>query len=82
MGRLLGPDPDRGPPVSDLCSRSLRSASERHFIVHSKEAQNHFHRLLNEMFPPGGMTCKKASNTSLLYSFSIKKNLAMCTALS
>ncbi len=21
MGRLLGPDPDRGPPVSDLCSR-------------------------------------------------------------
>ena len=20
-GRLLGPDPDRGPPVSDLCSR-------------------------------------------------------------
>ncbi len=28
-------------------SRSLHSASERRFIVHPKEAQNHFHRLLN-----------------------------------
>ncbi len=34
--------------TSDLwASRSLRSASERRFIVHPKEAQNHFHRLLN-----------------------------------
>ncbi len=34
--------------TSDLCaSRSLRSASERRFIVHPKEAQNHFHRLLH-----------------------------------
>ncbi len=37
--------------------RSLCSASERHFIVYPKEAQNHFHRLLHELFPPGGMTC-------------------------
>ncbi len=28
-------------------SRSLRSASEQRFIVHPKEAQNHFHRLLH-----------------------------------
>ncbi len=28
-------------------SRSLRSGSEHRFIVHPKEAQNHFHRLLN-----------------------------------
>ncbi len=28
-------------------SRGLRSASERRFIVHPKEAHNHFHRLLN-----------------------------------
>ncbi len=34
--------------TSDLCaSRNLRSASERRFIVHPKEAQNHFHWLLN-----------------------------------
>ncbi len=35
--------------------------SERRFIVHPKEAQNHFHRVLNEMFPPGGMTCPTQS---------------------
>ncbi len=52
--------------------RSLHSASERRFIVHPKEAQNHFHRLLREMFPPDGMTCptqshlqESAKNTSL-----------------
>ncbi len=28
-------------------SRSLRSANERHIIVHPKEAQNHFHRLFH-----------------------------------
>ncbi len=28
-------------------SRSLRSANECRFIVHPKEAQNHFHRLLH-----------------------------------
>ncbi len=28
-------------------SRSLHSANERLFIVHPKEAQNHFHELLN-----------------------------------
>ncbi len=28
-------------------SRSLRSASERCFIVHPKEAQNHFHKLFH-----------------------------------
>ncbi len=34
--------------TSDLCaSRSLCSASERRFIVHPKEPQNHFHRLLH-----------------------------------
>ncbi len=42
-------------------SRSLCSASERCFIVHPKEAQNHFHRLLNEMFPSGRMTCPTQS---------------------
>ncbi len=40
--------------TSDLCaSRSLRSANERHFMVHPKETQNHFHRLLHELFPRG-----------------------------
>ncbi len=34
--------------TSDLCaSRSLLSVSERRFIVHPKEAQHHFHRLLH-----------------------------------
>ncbi len=34
--------------TSDLCaSRSLRSARERRFIVHPKEAQNHFHWILH-----------------------------------
>ncbi len=42
--------------------RSLHSASECRFIVHLKEAQNHFHRLLNEMFPPDGMTCPTQSH--------------------
>ncbi len=30
-------------------------------LCHPKEAQNHFHRLLNEMFPPGGLTCQTQS---------------------
>ncbi len=30
-----------------VSSRSLHSASERRIIVHPKEAQNHFHRLLH-----------------------------------
>ncbi len=42
-------------------SRNLHSASKLRFIVHPKEAQNHFHRLLNKMFPPGGMTCPTQS---------------------
>ncbi len=48
-------------PQTSVSSRSLRSASARRFIVHPKEAQNHFHRLLNELFPPGGMTCPTQS---------------------
>ncbi len=42
-------------------SRSLCAVSEHRFIVHPKEAQNHFRGLLNEMFPPGGMTCPTQS---------------------
>ncbi len=37
-------------------SRSLRSASERRFIV-IIEAQHHFHRLLHQLFPAGEETC-------------------------
>ncbi len=38
------------------------SASEHRFIVSSQRATKiHFHRLLNELFPPGGMTCPTQS---------------------
>ncbi len=47
-------------------SRSLRSASERHIIVHPKETQNHFHRVLHELFPPGVMTCPTQSSSWVL----------------
>ncbi len=30
-------------------------------LFHPTETQNHFHRLLNEMFAPGGMTCPTQS---------------------
>ncbi len=30
MGRLLGLDPDRGPPVSDLCPRVWMKGGEAH----------------------------------------------------
>ncbi len=44
-------------------------------LCNPKEAQNNFNGLLNEMFPPGGMTCPTQSESLAIFKNRIKTHI-------
>ncbi len=38
-----------------------------HILFHPKEAQNHFHRLLHELFPPGDLHNSIQTQSSAIF---------------